>query len=251
MEQILNVMPAEELFGAESALVVQNCGAAITGVESLGSIYQLAVGVLGIFFVSIFVYFFEIFRHLVISSMSGTAKRSDIHIYSSEIKNIEIVTSVVGTLLLTLLVMRLSVMEGVSVLFCPLSHLSHWGLGGYALLAIVATMAGERAMLYIVGVVSGKQEACNDIWHIKLLHFSLVIILLSPLLLFALLTDGAAAKYTLYISVAVCSVLFIFFLKETFSLFRAQRFSIFHWILYLCALELLPLSLLLAPIARG
>ncbi len=251
MEQILNIIPAEELFGAESALVAHGGSTAITGVESLGSVYQLAVGVLGIFFMSIFVYFFELFRHLVLSSISGRAKRSDIHIYSSEIKNIEIVTSVVGTLLLMLLVMRLSVMEGVSTLFYPLSHLSHWGLGGFALLAIAATMAGERAMLYVVGVVSGRQDACNDIWHIKQLHYSLVVILLSPLLLFALLTDGAAARVALYISVAVCSVLFVFFLKETFSLFRAQRFSIFHWILYLCALELLPLSLLLAPIARG
>ncbi|MBO7219729.1 MAG: DUF4271 domain-containing protein [Alistipes sp.] len=251
MGEILNIISAEELFGAESVLLSQNGGVAMPGIESLGSLYQLAVGVLAIFFTAIFVNFFELFRHLVISSISGKAKRLDMHIYSSDIKNIEIVTSIVGTILLALLVMRLSVMEGVSSLFAPLGHLSYWGLGASAFLAIVAMMAGERAMLYVVGLVSGRQGACNDIWHIKLLHFSLVIILLSPFLLFALLTDGTSATVALYISVAICSVLFIFFLKETFSLFRAQRFSIFHWILYLCALELLPLSLLLAPIVRG
>ena len=251
MDQILNIIPVEELFGTDSALVAQSCDAATVGVALLGSLYQVAAGVIGIFFMSIFVHFFELFRHLILSTISGKAKRSDIHIYSAEIKNIEIITSVVGTLLLSLLVMRLSVMEGVSTILAPLGHLSHWGLGGYALFAISATMAGERAMLYLVGVASDRVAACNDIWHIKLLYFSLVIIVLSPLILFALLTEGSATRVALYLSVAVCSVLSIFFLKETFSLFRAQRFSIFHWILYLCALELLPLSLLLAPIARG
>ena len=71
------------------------------------------------------------------------------------------------------------------------------------------------------------------------------------MLILMLLSEGIVAKIALYISVAICSVSLILFIKETFLLFRAQRFSIFHWILYLCALEIFPLSLLLAPIVRG
>lgn len=118
-------------------------------------------------------------------------------------------------------------------------------------MAILATMFGERLMLYVVGAVSGRNDACNTIWHIKLLHFSLIIILLSPLLILVLLTEGVVARLALYTSIAVCSLTLILFVKETFLLFRAQRFSIFHWFLYLCALEFFPLSLLLAPIVRG
>ena len=119
-----------------------------------------------------------------------------------------------------------------------------------SLVAILATMFGERLMLYVVGAVSGRNDACNTIWHIKLLYFSLIIILLLPLLILVLLTEGVVARLALYTSIAVCSLTLILFVKETFLLFRAQRFSIFHWFLYLCALEIFPVSLILAPILR-
>ena len=90
-----------------------------------------------------------------------------------------------------------------------------------------------------------------NLWHMKLLYFSLSVVIISPMVILTLLTDGLVAKIALYTSAAICSLSLILFIKETFLLFRTQRFSIFHWILYLCALEIFPLSLLLAPIARG
>ena len=112
-------------------------------------------------------------------------------------------------------------------------------------------MLGERILLLFVGVVSERHDVCKEIWHTKLLYFSIVIILLSPLLVLTLLTDGRVAQIALFASVLVCSLSLVLFIKETFLLFRTQRFSIFHWFLYLCALEIFPLSLLLAPIVRG
>ena len=213
--------------------------------------YQLATGVVALLFIFISVRYFEIFRYLITSSVSKSVGRPDIHIYSAEIKNIEILTSLIGAALLALLVMRISVMESFQHLLSPLSALSTWGIGGTFLAGILATMCGERAMLYIIGAVSGRNDACNTIWHTKLLYFCVIIIVLSPMLILSLLTDGGVATTALYLSVAACLISLILFVKETFFLFRAQRFSIFHWILYLCALELFPLSLLLAPILRG
>ena len=87
-------------------------------------------------------------------------------------------------------------------------------------------------------------------WHIKLLHFSTSIIAVTPFVILTLLTEGVVAQIAFYISVAVSSLSLILFVKDSFLLFNTQRFSIFHWILYLCALEFFPLSLLLAPIVR-
>ena len=87
-------------------------------------------------------------------------------------------------------------------------------------------------------------------WHLKLLHFSTAIIVVTPFVILALLTEGLVAIIAFYISVAVSSVALVLFVKDSFLLFNTQRFSIFHWILYLCALEFFPLSLLLAPIVR-
>ena len=251
MLQNVGNISAEELFGATSRLVVESNNVGLLGIASLGSMYQLATGVVALLFIFIAVRYFDLFRYLIISSVSKSANRSDIHIYSAEIKNIEILTSLIGAVLIALLIMRISVMDGLRHITTPLLPLSAWGIGGLFLVGILATMCGERLMLYIIGAMSGCNSVCNTIWHIKLLYFCVVIIVLSPMLILALLTEGAVAKIALYISVAVCSVSLILFIKETFLLFRAQRFSIFHWILYLCALEIFPLSLLLAPILRG
>ena len=248
MEQLSNIS-AEELFGTANRLVEQAGNNTLLGIASLGGAYQVATGVVALLFIFILVRHFDLFRYLIISSFSKQSNRSDIHIYSSELKNIELITSLMGVMLLSLLVMRLSVFDITKTFFASLHPLSVWKIGGVSLMAILATMFGERLMLYVVGAVSGRNDACNTIWHIKLLHFSLIIILLSPLLI--LLTEGVVARLALYTSIAVCSLTLILFVKETFLLFRAQRFSIFHWFLYLCALEFFPLSLLLAPIVRG
>ena len=251
MEQALNNISAIELFGAASRLVEQKGDTAISGIASLGGAYQVATAIFALLCIFILVRYFEQFRYLIISSVSKQSSRSDIHIYSAEIKNIELFTSFTGVFLLSLLMMRLSVTEETKGVLLPISYLSVWEVGGVALLGITATMIAERILLYLIGTVSGRSDACNMIWHIKLLYFSLVIILLAPMLILVLLTEGLVAQMAFYISVAICSLTLILFFKETFLLFRAQRFSIFHWILYLCALEIFPLSLLLAPIVRG
>jgi hypothetical protein len=249
--QILNFIPAEEVFGAESRLVEQVSLGPLSGVGSLGGFYQIATAIIALLFIFILVRHFGLFRHLIESSFSKQKKNTDIHIFSSELKNIKIFTSLVGTLLLSLLVMRLSVEEWAEPMFASLTEISAWEIGGITLGAILALMLVERILLFLVGVVSERNDVCKDIWHTKLLYFSLVIILLSPLLILALLTDGRVAQIALFASVLVCSLSLVLFIKETFLLFRTQRFSIFHWFLYLCALEIFPLSLLLAPIVRG
>ena len=251
MEQHLSPISPEELFGPASHLVAQGGDMVLSGIASLGPTYQIATGVAALLFIFILVRYFDLFRYLIISSISKKSDRSDIHIYSAEIKNIEIFTSLMGVILLSLSVMRISVIEDIRPYLSIPSTLSAWAIGAIAFVAVLATMFGERIMLYIIGAISGRNDACNTIWHIKLLHFSLIIILISPMLILLLLTEGIVAKLTFYTSVTICLISLILFIKETFLLFQTQRFSIFHWILYLCALEIFPLSLLLAPILRG
>ena len=248
MEQTTNYISAEELFGATSQLAEQVEELSLSGIASLGIAYQSVTALVALLFIFILVRHFNLFQHLIVSSISKQSNRSDIHIYSADIKNIEIVTNGVGVLLLSLMVMRLSVMEGFHHI---LASFSAWELGGMTFGGILVILFGERILLYIVGAVSEQNELCSAIWQTKLLHFSLVIVLLSPLLILSLLTEGTITRIALNLSVAICLLSLILFIKETFLLFRAQRFSIFHWILYLCALEIFPLSLLLAPIARG
>ena len=250
-EQIQNIISAEELFGEKNQLVEQVGGGALSEISSLGLFYQCATAAIALLFIFILVHHFTIFRHLVGSYFSKQGSNSDTPLFAAEIKNIKLFTSLVGSLLLSLLIMRLSVESWAAPAFVAFTSLSVWEIGAISLGAILITFLVERLMLYIVGVVSERTDLCNMIWHTKHLYFSILIILLSPMLILMLLTDGKVAEIALYTSVIVCSLSLILFVKETFLLFRTQRFSIFHWFLYLCALEIFPLSLLFAPIVRG
>jgi hypothetical protein len=152
--------------------------------------------------------------------------------------------------MLSLLVMRLGVMEEFPMVRQAMGSMSVWAFGALSFVAIFATILFERGMLHLVGIISEHEQACINMWHIKLLHFSVAILVVTPFAILALLTDGVLAVIAFYISVAVSSVSLVLFVKDSFLFFNTQRFSIFHWILYLCALEIFPLSLLLAPIVR-
>ncbi len=251
MVEIQNYISAEELFGTSCRLVAHDGEPLISGIASLGVAYQVATGVVALLFVFIMISYFELIRYLVVSSLGNKSSNIDIRIYSSEVHNIEIFTGIMGVLLLSLLGMRLSVEQELQPLLAPLSFLPPWGLGGAMFGSLLALILGERVLLYAVGVVSEKVSFYTTIWHSKMLYFCATLVLISPMLILILLGDGLSARIALFTSAAICSISLILFIKDSFLLFRAQRFSIFHWILYLCALEIFPLSLLLAPIARG
>ena len=161
MEQLSNIS-AEEIFGTASRLAEQADNNTLLGIASLGGAYQVATGVVALLFIFILVRHFDLFRYLIISSFSKQSNRPDIHIYSTELKNIELLTSLMGVMLLSLLVMRLSVFDITKTFFASLHPLSVWKIGGVSLVAILATMFGERLMLYVVGAVSGRNDACTD-----------------------------------------------------------------------------------------
>ena len=115
---------AEEMFGGATTLVVDSSEVAISGVASLGGLYQVAIGVVALLFTFILVRYYALFRHLILSAISRGANRPDLNIFSSEIRNIEIFTSIAGVSLLSLFVMRLTVMESFQSLLSPLSDIS-------------------------------------------------------------------------------------------------------------------------------
>lgn len=249
MNQVVNTITAEELFGVGSTLVEQIDERVLSGVASLGSWYQVATGVVALLFIFILVCYNNPLR-VLFSSFIGRSSYSNLSVFSSEIRNIELLTSLGGVSMLSLVVMRLGVMEEFAMVRHAMGAMSAWMFGAMSFLAIFATIFFERGMLYLVGLISGHEAACINMWHLKLLHFSTAIIVVTPFVILALLTEGVVAIIAFYISVAVSSVALVLFVKDSFLLFNTQRFSIFHWILYLCALEFFPLSLLLAPIVR-
>lgn len=251
MVQSYDIISAKELFGEASRLAVQSTSEAVTGISSLGQLYQVTTSVIALLFLFVLVRYSDQFRYLLLSFANRNIKQSEMHIYASELRNIKIFMSFIGISFLALFVMRLTVVEELCHLLYPLYGISTWGIGLLFFGALWLMILGERFALYLSGIVSEQEKFCNEIWNLKMLHFAATITIVAPLLVLMLLAEGLVVNISLYTSVSLCFISLVLFIKESFFLFRAQRFSIFHWILYLCALEIFPLSLLMAPIVRG
>lgn len=251
MVQSYDIISAKELFGEASHLAVQSTSEAVAGISSLGLLYQVTTSVIALLFLFVLVRYSDQFRYLLLSFANRNIKQSEMHIYASELRNIKIFMSFIGISFLALFVMRLTVVEELCHLLYPLYGISTWGIGLLFFGALWLMILGERFALYLSGIVSEQEKFCNEIWNLKMLHFAATITIVAPLLVLMLLAEGLVVKISLYTSVSLCFISLVLFIKESFFLFRAQRFSIFHWILYLCALEIFPLSLLMAPIVRG
>ena len=168
--------------------------------------------------------------------------------FSSEQRNLSIVMSLIGIIMTSFVSIRLlrwlrpSLFDGAAEL---------WIGCGVAAAAIAATMAAVCAVLYIAGAVSGRRDACMGLIRIKTLCFAVGVSVITPFCISYLLLPENAAGVWLYAILALCSVSALLFVKKSFLLFISQRISILFWILYLCTLEIFPISLLLSPFLRG
>ena len=66
---------------------------------------------------------------------------------------------------------------------------------------------------------------------------------LSALLLFALCPRGTGDVWFCIIVIELLATVFLY-LRETLNLFLSKKISILHWILYLCTVEIFPISLI-------
>lgn len=147
----------------------------------------------------------------------------------------------------------MAVKYGDSLMPSQLETLSH---GAVLALSLLATAACYGVVLYqmtvvrLTGAVTLSQPFISQLVLLKRTYFSLGVIVTSPaLLLFALCPRGTGNVWfcIIIIELAVTAGLY---LRETLNLFIAKKISILHWFLYLCTVEILPISLLWLLAAR-
>ena len=147
----------------------------------------------------------------------------------------------------------MAVKYGDSLMPSQLETLSH---GAVLALSLLATAACYGVVLYqmtvvrLTGAVTLSQPFISQLVLLKRTYFSLGVIVTSPaLLLFALCPRGTGNVWfcIIIIELAVTAGLY---LRETLNLFIAKKISILHWFLYLCMVQILPISLLWLLTAR-
>ena len=124
-----------------------------------------------------------------------------------------------------------SIPQGAALIFSLLVSLASLGIAAYQTIAV-----------RLAGALTLSQPFIAQLMLLKRTCFALGMILISPpLLLFALCPQGTGGVWIIAVELAAAAVLY---LKETLNLFLSKKVSILHWFLYLCTVEVFPVSLL-------
>ena len=128
-----------------------------------------------------------------------------------------------------------------------LDLLSHGAVLGLSLLATAAclgVMLYQRIALRLAGAVTLAEPFTAQLQLLRRIYFSLAVVVISPaLLLFALCPRGTGNGWFLLIVIEL-AITVILYLREALNLFLSKKISILHWFLYLCAVEVFPISFL-------
>lgn len=124
------------------------------------------------------------------------------------------------------------------------------------LLCLLASALGLAVLLYqqtllrLTGALTLTTPFIRQLEQVRQTCFSIAVLLLSPLLLlFALCPRNTGGVWFVLIVMLLTGTLCLY-LKETLSLFISKKISILHWFLYLCSVEIFPVSLLVLLATR-
>ena len=81
-------------------------------------------------------------------------------------------------------------------------------------------------------------------------RLAFMTLIATPFLALWLLAPAGEGKIWFWVIIIELVVSLILYLQETLSLFISKKISILHWFLYLCGVEIFPISLLILLTVR-
>lgn len=105
----------------------------------------------------------------------------------------------------------------------------------------------QAGVIAVAGVVTREHEFTEGLMAIKKTFFSIAALTVSPLFILAAMSSSGIWTAVL---AAECCILALIFIKETITFFVEKKVPILLWFLYLCIVEVFPLTLAVASVAR-
>lgn len=127
------------------------------------------------------------------------------------------------------------------------STLPRWfapAIGGFAIVGCLALAAYQSIVVRLAGAVTLSQPLLAQLMYLKRIHFVLLVLITTPTLLLFALCPPDTGKVWFYVIATQLGITALLYLKESLMLFISKKISILHWILYLCTVEIFPISLL-------
>ncbi len=107
---------------------------------------------------------------------------------------------------------------------------------------IVVTL--QYLLLGVVGAITHSRAEVASLMRIRLTYFVLATVMVAPVMLASLMGNTSAYDVWFKVAVVGAGVVIVLFIRESIKFFIQKKVSILHWFLYLCTVEILPLSLL-------
>lgn len=246
-----DTLSAVDLFGSATRLVQGNVPATVARSVADNGVFQAMALVLILLYMLFLVRHADIIRSMVASTMGGTASRriSRKPVNLSDRRNLSLALSATGIIIVAMTVIRLT--DNCSGSTASVLGDGIWCPFGIIVAVLALFALAEYALLRLIGFISNRRDICESVVRMKLLHFSTAVLVILPVATLYIFSPERLSFVWLGVLALQSAVSVILFLKWSLSLFISQRVSILYWILYLCGVELLPASLLLAPVLRG
>ncbi len=108
----------------------------------------------------------------------------------------------------------------------------------------VAIIAFQKVMFWLIGRLFNMADFLWELDMIKGIVFALFVIVTSPIVLLYAISDWNESVVFSYVIVAETIIILGLYLWKSFIFFISKKVSILHWILYLCAVEIFPITLI-------
>ena len=239
-----------EALGPESRLTVE--GACGDSVVRLGTLFEWIILVAVMIYLFFGVRYYDYIRYTLLSVfgvklIDGRGR----YLNRGEQNNYLAVMVGIGLLLATIAATKAVATHYPDMLIDEVEQSSAYAVLAIAIAVfVVIIVGGYLLMLLAAGFVSEYQVLCQQLQRSKMQNMALAFTIAIPLLSLYLL-----ASHIPVMPVAIGLFLIAIFaeiisIKDSFFCFKQQKVSILHWILYLCTLEIFPISLMLAPLLR-
>lgn len=120
-----------------------------------------------------------------------------------------------------------------------------------AAVAVVAVAAYEIVALHVAGYVTRRRDVTDGLLYLKGAYLAETAAFTAPVLMMSILSLRGMLNFWGVLLTVECAILSLLFIKETFAFFVGKKIPIFHWFLYLCTVEVFPLSLIWALALRS
>lgn len=160
------------------------------------------------------------------------------------------VTTAIGMLFMGVIVVKYGDTLISPGLDRTLSHGAVLALSLLASLAWAAVILFQASFFRVTGAITLSRTFIDQLALLRKTYFALAVIITSPpLLLFALCPRGTAGAWFI-IGALELIITAVLYLRESLNLFISKKISILFWFLYLCTVEVFPISLLWLLAAR-